>query len=102
MKITRALAEAQGYTIDTHANLGYTGPRFNPVSTVNLFTDLEADMKDALEQAHATLKIQHNVIIALQDTEADQKYKDALLEGLADDYPATEQLVWHTLMKAKA
>jgi hypothetical protein len=48
---TRKEAEAVGMTVDTHCYppFAYRGPRFNPASGMTILTDLEAELRDALQ-----------------------------------------------------
>lgn len=51
--MTRKQAEQAGYTVDTHCSpwLGYKGPRFAPTERVDVLTDLEAELLEALKLA---------------------------------------------------
>lgn len=51
--ISRADAEAQGYTIDNHAAgrpIAYKGRRFAPTAVRGVYTDLEMHYRKALEE----------------------------------------------------
>lgn len=59
-----------------------------------------AGLVSALEMAHEVLTIQHKILESLND--CNQQHREAMIKKLDDDYPATEQVVWHTLQKVKA
>lgn len=60
-----------------------------------------AGMVAALEMAHDVLTIQHNIIASLNEPDCNEQHREAMIQKLKDDYPATEQVVWHTLQKVK-
>ena len=51
LRLTIQEAKAQGYTVDTtcYPHLGYKGPRFAPIQSVRVLTELEADLLAACE-----------------------------------------------------
>lgn len=52
-KITKRQAQAEGYTIDNHASIGYKGARFGNPVTVPVYTDLECELLTRIRGLYA-------------------------------------------------